>query len=174
MKKIIVLVVAVVAAAYVVGLFATKVIHTEVEIAADHNMVWQELVAFEDYPEWNPFIKKVAGELVAGARLDVTIQPPGKSAMDFSPELLVVKAGEELRWKGKLLLPGLFDGEHYLKIEEIAADRVRLIHGETFTGVLALLLWNWVEPGTRLGFQAMNDALKQRVEGGLQQNTNKL
>ena len=66
-------------------------------------------------------------------------------------------------------MPGLFDGEHYFKIEEISDGRVRFIQGEKFTGILALVLWGSVEPGTTQGFQAMNEALKKSVEANIQE-----
>lgn len=89
--------------------------------------------------------------------------------MNFEPHLLVVKKDEELRWLGRLLIPGLFDGEHYFIVEEISDEKVRFIHGEKFRGILALLLWGSVEPGTKRGFQAMNKALKDRAEAKIQQ-----
>ncbi len=169
MKKIIFIIIGVIAVAYIVGLFSTKEIHTEINIDAASNVVWSHLVPFKQYPEWNPFIKNISGELTEGAHLDVAIQPPGGNSMNFEPHLLVVKKDEELRWLGQLLIPGLFDGEHYFIVEEISDEKVRFIHGEKFRGILALLLWGSVEPGTKRGFQAMNKALKDRAEAKIQQ-----
>lgn len=168
MKKAIVIIIGVIigliVVAYIVGLFSIQEIHTEITIDAASNRVWSHLVGFKQYPEWNPFITKISGELTEGAQIAVTIQPPGGDPMDFEPTLLVVKNDEELRWIGRVLMPGVFDGEHYFTIEEISDGSVRFIQGEKFKGILALLLWGSVEPGTKQGFQAMNKALKERVE----------
>ncbi len=61
-------------------------------------------------------------------------------------------------------MPGLFDGDHYFKIEELSDGKIRFIHGEKFRGILALLLWGSIEAGTKQGFQAINEALKAIAE----------
>ena len=174
MKKDIFIIIGIIVTAYIVGLFSIKEIHTEINIDAASNSVWRHLVGFKQYPEWNPFIKNISGELTEGAQIHVTIQPPGEDSMDFEPKLLVVKNGEELRWMGRVLVPGLFDGEHYFKIEEISDEKVRFIHGEKFRGILALMLWGSVQPGTKRRFQAMNEALKDRAEANTQQTAKEM
>ena len=54
-----------------------KRIQREIEIAATPEHVWDVLTDFASYPEWNPFIRSIAGEPRAGARLEVRIEPPG-------------------------------------------------------------------------------------------------
>ncbi len=165
MKKAIFIIIGVLIAAYIVGLFSVKEIHTEINVDTTSDRVWNHLVGFDHYPKWNPFIKNISGELNEGSQINVTIQPPGGEPMDFKPKLLVVKKNEELRWIGQVLIPGLFDGEHYFKIEEIPEGGVRFIYGERFRGILALLFWSSVEPGTKQGFQEMNEALRSMSEG---------
>ena len=172
MKKIILVVIGVIVVAYILGVFSTKEIHTKIDIDANSNTVWSHLIGFTQYPEWNPFIKSISGELTEGAHIHVTIQPPGGDSMNFEPRLLVVKKGEELRWIGQVLMPGLFDGEHYFKIEELSDGKVRFIHGEKFKGILALLLWGSIEAGTKQGFQAMNIALKDIAEAEVRHTKN--
>ena len=110
-----------------------------------------------------PFIRSASGEVRPGARLSVTIQPPGRDPLSFEPTLIVVRPDRELRWRGKLWLSGLFDGEHVFEIEPLAEDRVRLRHFETFDGVLVPLLGG-VLADTEEGFRAMNAALKEQAE----------
>ena len=43
----------------------------------------------------------------------------------FKTTVLVAEPYRELRWMGRLIIPGLFDGEHVLTIETIEDDRVR-------------------------------------------------
>lgn len=68
---------------------------------------------------------------------------------------------KELRWLGRLWLPGIFDGEHIFEIEPVDADRVRFVQCEQFNGIL-VPFFNL--DGTRRGFEAMNRALKERAE----------
>lgn len=137
-------------------------IATAIDIMAPPERVWDILTDFPAYPTWNPFIVSAYGEPVAGAWLEVHLQPPGRRRMMFRPTVLVADENRELRWRGQLLIPGLFDGEHFFRLEE-RSGTVHLVHGETFSGLLVGLL-----PGalaaTRAGFEAMNAALKKQAE----------
>jgi hypothetical protein len=141
-----------------------KEIHTEIEINAPAGKVWRVLTDFAAYPEWNPFVRRVDGEVSVGARLDVTIQPSGAKGMSFRPTVLVADPNRELRWYGQLWFPGLFEGEHSFSIEPLGDQRVRFVHQERFTGILVPLLTRMLDGGTRRGFEQMNQALKLRAE----------
>lgn len=154
---------------HLLGLFSAREIHTEIEINASANRVWEILVKFDEYPDWNPFIREISGELSEGSRLSVSIQPVDSDPMDFQPTLIKAEKNDELRWIGRVLIPGIFDGEHYFRIEKISEEKVSLIHGENFSGILVPLLWGSMESGTKQGFKAMNEALKNKVEAPVQQ-----
>lgn len=136
-------------------------IRTEVTIAAPPAEVWSVLTDGAAYREWNPFIVDMKGKAAVGERLENTMQPEGGSAMTFRPTVLVADKDKEFRWLGRLFLPRLFDGEHYFLLEE-TAEGTRLVHGETFRGVL---LWTIGTDRFRADFERMNAALKARVEG---------
>jgi len=138
-------------------------LRTEIEIAAPASRVWDTLVDFSRYSEWNPFIPEISGELRVGAELRVVVAPPGGNELRFQPKLLVVEPGRELRWRGKLFVKGLFDGEHFMQLVELAPGRTRFVHGENFSGLLVKLLGRALTQTAR-GFVFMNQALKRRVE----------
>jgi hypothetical protein len=140
-----------------------KDLHSEVEIQASAERVWQLLTDFERFPEWNPFIRQASGKIQAGERLEVKLQPPGGSPMTFRPTVLKAETDQELRWLGHLLIPGLFDGEHHFMIERLGVQRVRFVQGEQFKGLLVPLTAGMLEK-TRQGFEEMNRALKERAE----------
>jgi hypothetical protein len=119
---------------------------------------------FAAHPRWNPFVRSISGIPNVGERLTVVIQPVGGKAMTFHPMILVVAPAQELRWLGRLLCPGIFDGEHYFRIVPLASDRARFEHGERFSGVLVPLAKSSLAGGTKAGFVAMNEALKTRAE----------
>jgi hypothetical protein len=136
-----------------------------IDISASAARVWEILADFPAYPSWNPFIRSISGAQSAGSRLNVTIQPQGGRPMTIAPALLNFSPSKELRWKGQLLFPGVFDGEHYFQLSERAQGSVRLTQGEMFSGVLVPIVFRGaLRRGTELGFQAMNQALKQRAE----------
>jgi hypothetical protein len=135
----------------------------EIEIDAPPERVWAVLTDFAAYPEWNPFIRRISGEVREGARLEVLIEPPGARATTFKPTVRAVQANRELRWLGRLVLPGVFDGEHTLQIEPMDGDRSRFVQSERFSGLLVGLVKGTLAK-TEAGFEQMNVALKARVE----------
>ena len=137
---------------------------SEIGIGATPERVWSILTDFVAYPSWNPFIRSISGDIETGRRLTVSIQPVGGRAMTFRPTVLLAQPNSELRWRGRLLLPGIFDGEHCFKIAASASGGVRFTQGETFSGVLVGLAKASLDRGTKAGFVSMNDALKARAE----------
>jgi hypothetical protein len=141
-----------------------KILHTEIEIEASTERIWQILTDFDRFPEWNPFIRRISGELRVGSQLEALLQPPDSRGMTFRPTLLKLEPERELRWLGRLWLPGLFDGEHIFTIEPLEGGCVLFVQREEFRGLLVPLLMRNLEIDTRRGFEAMNRAIKERAE----------
>ena len=139
-------------------------LNTEIEINASAERVWQLLMDFEAYPQWNPFIRSIEGKPEPNSKLKIFIQPSGTSGMKFSPTVLTAEKPKELRWLGSLLISGVFDGEHILIIEPLAENRVRFVQREKFSGLLVPFFWRSLDTDTRRGFNEMNAALKARAE----------
>jgi hypothetical protein len=136
-----------------------KQITTVIEIKASADKVWEVLTNFENYPNWNPFIKSIKGKVEKGKIIEVQIQPEGMKLQTFTPEILVLKPEKEFRWLGKLGIKGIFDGEHYFILEPIDKETTKLIHGEQFTGILSTLIFKMIGKKTENGFNAMNQAI---------------
>ncbi len=147
-----------------------KELYTEIETGAPAERVWGVLTDFASYPHWNPFIRRISGQPVAGERLEVRIEPPGGRGMTFRPTVINADPNRELRWLGRLLLPGIFDGEHSLSIQPLEEYQVRFVQREEFRGVLVALSGRSLDTNTRRGFEEMNRALKERVETGAGEN----
>jgi len=141
-----------------------KQLDNELEINASAERVWQLLTDFASFPQWNPFIQHVSGELERGAQLEVTLQPSGTHATTIRPMVLKAEPNRELRWIGRLLIPGLIDDEHIFTIEPLDANRVRFTQREIFTGLLASFHGRSRNADTRRGFREMGQALKLRAE----------
>ena len=141
-----------------------KKLHAEIEIDAPAERVWGLLTDFASYPQWNPFIRQISGKPTRGERLQVRIEPPGGQGMTFKPKVLKAEANRELRWLGRLLVPGLFDGEHSFTIQPLEENRVRFVQREAFKGLLVPLFARSLGTNTQRGFEEMNRALKERAE----------
>lgn len=140
-----------------------KKIETEIIIEATTETIWQVLTDFENYPKWNPFVRSISGTKNVGEKIDVFLKPPEGKGMTFHPKIKKFEPGKEFRWKGKLGLTGIFDGEHYFILEEISAKRTRFIHGEKFSGLLVPFMGKLLD-NTREGFVLMNKTLKKECE----------
>ena len=146
-------------------------VRTEIEISAPAAEIWKVLLDFRRYPEWNPFIVRIAGEPEVGSRLAITLSlPDSNREREIGPRLLRCDADRELRWLGHLGMKGLFDGEHFFRLEARGDGTTRVVHGEDFSGILLRFMLNQVTEATR-GFVPllvvyMNQALKRRVEQG--------
>lgn len=138
-----------------------KELRTEIEINASPERVWQILTDTEKFPQWNPFIHSLNGNLVKGGTIEVFLGESGTKGMTFRPTVLKVTPNRTLRWLGRLFIGGIFDGEHIFEIEPLDENRVRFIQREEFNGIL-VPFFNF--DSTQRGFEAMNRALKERAE----------
>jgi len=134
-------------------------IETSVKISASASKVWEVLTDLKAYPSWNPFITKLEGDLEEGEKLNAII-----GGMKFKPTIMVLRKTDELRWLGRLLFPGIFDGEHRFQIIENGPNSCTFIQSEKFNGILVGMFKKKLDTETVGGFEAMNEALKHRCE----------
>lgn len=154
-------------AIYGIGRVTGPSVYTEIEIAAPAEQVWAVLADTEGHSDWNPLITSMSGELREGAQLRNVLQLQEGSTNVFSPTILVAEENTELRWLGSAGVKGIFDGEHYFLLEKTDRDTTLFRHGENFTGFLSYPIFAFIGEDTKTGFEAMNAALKERVENGL-------
>jgi hypothetical protein len=147
---------------YLMAVHKNGSIRTEIWINSSPQQVWQVLTATAEYPSWNPMISRLSGDLREGNVIEFT-EGAGSDSMTFHPTVLRVHSAQELRWKGNILIPGLFDGEHRFLLER-QGNGTQLIQSEEFTGLLVGKLTQGVLSETRDQMKAMNIALKQRSE----------
>ena len=140
-------------------------VHSEIEINASPERVWQVLTDFERYNEWNPYIVQASATLAAGQDIRMTLKLSDEKEKSAKYMLTIVKPNQELRWQGFTYFGGLIDREHSFKIEKLEANQVRFVQREQFQGLLVPFIWKNTSISTQAGFEAMNKALKERVEG---------
>ncbi|WP_269850252.1 SRPBCC domain-containing protein [Methanosarcina horonobensis] len=143
-----------------------KEISTEIEIFASADRIWQILMDFAAYPQWNPYIKEISGEAKVGSKIKVHMKPEWEKGVTLHPRIICLEPRKEFTWKGNFFFPGLLDGEHSFILEEISGHRVRFIQKEKFSGIaIPFISVSWsIEKGTVRSFGDMNSALKKRAE----------
>ena len=90
--------------------------------------------------------------------------------MTFKPKVLIAELNRELRWLGRLLVPGLFDGKHSLTINSIREKCVRFFQREALRDLLAPLFARSLGTNKQRIFEEMNLALKERAEANPERN----
>jgi hypothetical protein len=138
-------------------------LHTEIEIDAAPDVVWDVLTDLDRYPEWNPFITSADGTAEVGRQLTNRLEPPGGKAITFRPRVTEVETQKTFEWLGRLGVRGVFDGRHRFDLEPTATG-THLVHSEEITGVLVRPMRSSLDSQTKPGFEAMNAALKTRAE----------
>ena len=141
-----------------------KEIKTEIVIHATPAKVWSILTNFDNYPNWNPFIKSINGEVLVGNKITARIEPPEAKGMTFKPKILCYETNKELKWIGHLLFAGLFDGEHKFELIDNGDGTTTFRQSEKFRGILVPLFKKMLDNNTKKGFEAMNRKLKELAE----------
>ncbi len=140
----------------------TTKINTKISINANSEVVWRILTDTQKYPEWNPLIHCLEGELKEGNKLKARI-----NGMKFKPKVLNFKPNKLFSWKGRFLIPGLFDGEHSFEIEELSNNKCVFHHYEKFSGLLVPLMRKKLENEVVPLFEQLNLKLKEKAEHAL-------
>lgn len=134
-------------------------IKTQITINSSAEETWKVFTDFNAYPSWNPFIKSIKGEVRKGNKIEAVI-----TNMTFKPTVLEMEENKSLRWIGRLIMPGIFDGEHYFNIIGHNDGTCTFEQGEIFKGILVPLFKKKLNGETKDGFNEMNQKLKERVE----------
>lgn len=139
-------------------------IKTAITINATPKKVWEIFTNFREYPNWNPFIKSLEGEVIVGKKIRVRIKPPEVKGMTFKPTVETFIENSKFSWIGHLLFPGLFDGTHKFELSDNGNGTTTFIQSEKFKGILVPFFKKQLNNNTKNGFIAMNEKLKELSE----------
>lgn len=141
-----------------------KTISATIQIDAPPEAVWAVLTDLSSYPEWNPLFREASGQVAVGNRVRLrSVHPANGRMMTVKPKITVADPGAELRWVASL--PGIISGEHHFTLTPVDGG-TQLEQGETYRGLLAAFSGKTFARAEE-SFQALNEALKKRVEGRL-------
>jgi hypothetical protein len=138
-------------------------IRTEIEIAAPPARVWEVLSDFAHYPDWNPFILAVSGDVYTGAKIRYRFEFPRGIRIWTAANILKFQQDTELQWAAHFLSPSVFNGSHYFTLAPTAGNGTLFRHGEVFTGVLLPIALPLLRKDGQQIYESLNEALQQRV-----------
>ena len=73
---------------------------SEFEIEASDKQVWAVLTDFESYPDWNPSLPAISGELSEGSTVSLTLGMPGRPNLKVKATLQEVTPNRRITWHG--------------------------------------------------------------------------
>lgn len=137
-----------------------------VEIDAPAALVWEVLVDYARYPEWNPYTVQVETTLEIGSVIDLYLPDPAKPGETFCNReyLRVVDPSGYLRYDTAEEIPGM----HAVReqwVLDLGGDRSSYRTTDTFTGDIAGWVFEQQGPWVKAGFDSVALALKDRAEG---------
>lgn len=137
---------------------------TDFEINASDAEVWAVLADLDSYPDWNPALPAISGELREGSVLSMTLALPGRPALNVKAKVIEVIPNRRFSWRGHLGADVLFTGYREFAIEPLAADRVRFTHIEDLRGWLAPVFEAVMGGPVQHHHENLNESLKKRAE----------
>jgi hypothetical protein len=135
-----------------------------VEIDAPAAFVWDVLLDYPGYPQWNPYTLAVATTLAVGSPIDLTLpRPDGTGGTWVSREYIrAVDPPRLLRYDTGDTFPGLLGTRDQL-ITPLGPRRCSYRTFETFTGEYADAVFEAQGAYVKNGFDSVANALRDRV-----------
>jgi len=138
----------------------TKAFSTSIIIRSTPQVLWAILTDAARWPDWNPTVTRVDGQVAPGAKITVYSKAsPGRAfpltVTEFVPEARMV-------WSGGMPL-GLFKGERVYTLTGRADGTVAFAMREGFSGLMAPLITRSI-PDLQPSFDEFAAALRRRAE----------
>jgi hypothetical protein len=140
-----------------------KEIKGSIDIDAPVAKVWGVLTDLKAYPQWNPFMTQLSGDLKEGSVLDVVVKIPGRKDTKFKTQLVKMVEKKEALFKGAII-KGLLTSDHLITLESLGENKTRLFQSITFKGLMSSLAGGTIRDSQK-GLDLMNSAAKVRSEG---------
>ncbi len=150
----------------ILGLSRTKFeVRHEIVINAPLEKVWQTIIDFENYKDWNSQLSYLGGKVLLNEKLHLKLSVTGATPYEFKPTISYFKENERFAWIAITGIPKVFDGEHFFELKDLGNGKVSLVNREEYRGVLSLIMQQL--PMMKLapkGFEKMNEELKTFIE----------
>lgn len=134
-----------------------------VEIAAPAERVWDILVDFDRYGEWNPFTTRVEASLEIGAPVMLHVRL-GRLKRKQPERIETVEPPHLLAWGVTMGARFLLVARREQRLEPLGANRCRYVTTDETRGLLTPLVALLFGRLIRRGFNDLATALKTRAE----------
>lgn len=134
-----------------------------IKINASDEAVYNILINFTAYEQWNPFVASIDKDAQVGDLVKVKAQL-GRFSMPVYHRILAMQKNEVLHWEDSGWFTQLAYGQRIRTIKKIDEHSISLSNKLTVSGPLAWLVHLFSAKTLRNGMQAENQALKNRAE----------
>lgn len=141
------------------------VYRTTFAVDASAERVWDVLTDFDRYPEWNPSLPSITGELQVGSTVSLTLGMPGRPSPKVKAKFVDIVPGRRLTWHGNVGADWVFAGDREFLIDPEADGTARFTHVEDVRGLLFPVFRAVMGSAIQRHHDALNAALKERAEG---------
>jgi hypothetical protein len=140
-------------------------IREEIEINASPKQVWETIIDFEGYKNWNSQLFFLGGTIQPKAKLHFKLSVSGTAPYEFKPIITKWVEQKQFAWLAKTGLPRIFDGEHFFEIHDLENGKTLLTNREEYRGILSQLFKQLPMMKTAPeGFKKMNLELRNYIE----------
>ena len=136
-------------------------VRIEAEMQANPEEVWEMLLEFDAYPDWNPYIRSIDGVAEKGKRLHIVIDGKEKT-YDFKAKVLELVPQHAFAWGGSALF--FFKARHYFEIIPMENGQLRFIQGESWGGLFGKSYGKKVYEEAAVNFEKMNKVMAEKLQ----------
>ena len=140
-------------------------IKTEIEISAPPEKVWSIISDINKWQDWSPIINASSGSASIGSKLSITMmgKEEGTDGPEYSPVITELSEPAYLRWRAHMMAGFIFTNDKIIELQKTDSG-TKVIHTETFKGLLAPIFCGQMEKGVPPMLNSMNKALKELAE----------
>lgn len=140
-------------------------IRDDIEINASTDKVWDAIIDFENYKNWNSQLAFLGGTVQPNGKLHLKLSAAGAKPYEFKPDISYWQEKKQFAWIAQTGFPRIFDGEHFFELKDLGNGKTLLTNREEYRGVLSQLFRRLPMMKTAPeGFKKMNLELKNHIE----------
>lgn len=158
MKKTMYIVLGIIAVLVVLYFTGKKSAHSELIIDESSEKVWEVLTDFEKYPEWNPTMKLVKGEVKENNKVVYQFTQDEQNQYDITAKVVKIIPNELLNQNGGIPLVLTYNHRYIL---EPQGNKTKVTIHEDYGGIGVNF---WSPKKVEQAYKRLNSALKKRVE----------
>ncbi|MDZ4676666.1 MAG: SRPBCC domain-containing protein [Oligoflexia bacterium] len=147
---------------------ALRQVWTDIEINSTPEKVWEVLIDFSKFNQWNPLFNFIEGDPSkhgSPLREHIFLFGRGGPMVKWRSKVMIYNPPYEFAWRGHVWFRQFGLGEHHYQIIPLGENKVRFVHWELFFGFFPTLFFKYfMKKKTTLLFHQMNLAIKNRVE----------